>query len=185
MFSCSMTPVLNQVTSSSQCKISLWGIPYVSLCPCILRCATAHLGPDPRSCLHPRSRGLVLWLMRSLFLRCSQRSSYLSQTLTWLTRNQMERNMLTQMICQTSKDQPGKERERESERERMYVCWKGDGSLWVTNWVCLSQRDFVLQVDNSTVYRYWSSFRIQQHHTVTSILIYCITNPICKKNRTK
>lgn len=115
------TPVLIKVTSSRQCKVSLWGFPYVCLCPWILRCPTARLGPDPRSCLRPQSGDAVLWLTRSLFLRRSPEELVAQPDSDLAHTHQMERNMLTQMICQTSKGWE-RERERLRERERENAC---------------------------------------------------------------
>lgn len=98
------TPVLIKVTSVSQCKVSLWRLPYVCLCPCTLKCPTARLGPDPISCLHPQSGDSVPPLIPEELI--AQPDSGQAHT------HQMERNMLTHMICWTSKREPGKERER-------------------------------------------------------------------------
>lgn len=60
------------------------GCPYVCLCPCTLRCPTAHLGPKLRSCSSPQSGD---GLTRSLFLPGSQSSLQLSLIVNWLTHS--------------------------------------------------------------------------------------------------
>lgn len=112
------------------------GFPFVCFCSCILRCPTACLGRDPRSCLHPQSS--VLWLPRSLFLRCSLEELVFHPDSDLAYTHQMERCSVKWSARRQRRSRW--ERERGRERVRMHVCWEGDWSLWVIVWICLSHR---------------------------------------------
>lgn len=101
-----------KVTSVSQCKVSLWGFPYV--------CLFVSLHTEMPHCMsRPRPKVLFTspeWRLSALTKEKPVPSLFpeelVAQPDSGLALTyQMEGNVLTQMICLMSKDEPGREKE--------------------------------------------------------------------------